>query len=141
MSTRATPSPRAQARLARDRRRDERKRLAVLLQWLAAHAIVRWRGRRVTPELMAESELAVAQLLADVADDGHLLYFGIRDAADLGEAPIALYLTDDSRYPYGTTALELLPLADHIMRGGDRGQGWRSPGELTLEDLALAPAE
>ncbi len=126
--------------LARDRRLDERRRLGVLLQWLAAHAIVRWRGRPVTSELMATQERAVAQLLADVADDGHLVHFGIRDSADVGDAPIALYLTDDARHPYGTTALELLPLVDWIMQGGARGAGWKDPRDLTVADLAHCAA-
>ena len=121
--------------MARQQRRAERERLSILLQWLCAHAIVHQRGQPVTAELVAAGERAVSQLLADVAEDGHLLYFGIGDAADLGEAPVALYLTDDPRYPYGTTALELLPVVDWIMGGGARGRGWKAPGELTLEDL------
>lgn len=129
------------SKIERDQRAAERRRLAVLLQWLAAHAIVRWRGWPVTTELMAEGERAVSQLLADVSDDGHLRHFGIRDAADLGDAPVALYLTDDPRYPYGTTALELLPLVDWIARGGARGVGWKEPAELTLDDLDPALPE
>lgn len=122
-------------RVVRQHRRLERRRLAVLLQWLAAHAIVRWRGQPVTREVMEESERSVAQLLADVADDGHLQYFEVRDAINLGEAPVALYLTDDPSHPYGTTALELSPLVDWIARGGARGVGWRAPDELTVDDL------
>lgn len=137
---RASASPGPALKIERDHRGAERRRLAVLLQWLAAHAINRWRGRPVTPELMAEEERAVSQLLADVADDGRLRHFQIRNAADLGDAPVTLYLTDDPRYRYGTTALELLPLVDWIACGGARGHGWRDPAELTLDDLAMAPA-
>lgn len=130
----AKPTP--VARLERQQRRGERARLGILLQWLAAHAIVHQRGQPVTAELVTAGERAVGQLLADVAEDGHLLHFGIRDAADLGDAPVALYLTDDPRYPYGTTALELLLVVDWIMGGGARGRGWKAPGELAVDDLA-----
>ena len=128
-------------RVHRHRRQGERHRLAVMLQWLAAHAIVHQRGRPVNQELMVDGERAVVRLLDDVADDGHLRYFGIWDAADLGEAPVRLYLTDDARYPYGTTALELVPLVDWIARGGGKGAGWRAPDELTLDDLAPPAVE
>lgn len=117
-----------------------RRRLGILLQWLTAHAIVRWRGTEVTAELMVVEERAVLQLLEDVSDDGGFSYFGIADAADLGPAPVSLYLTDDPRYRHGTTALDLPPLLDWIMRGGARGAGWRDPKDLTVDDLARGGA-
>lgn len=122
-------------RLELAHRQQVRRRLAVLLEWLTAHAIVRWRGQEISPELVTELEASVGDLIAQAADVGGLSYFGIRNRGDLIEVPISLYLTDDPRYRYGTVAIDLPPLLDWIMKGGAAGAGWREPTSLTVDDL------
>jgi hypothetical protein len=119
----------------REQRRAERRHLGVLLQWVAVHAVSERAGRPVTPELVAEREAAIAALLAGMARAGHLVYFGIRDAADLGDPPVQLYPVTDGRQPIGTLALDLPPLVEWITTGAMHGQGWRAPGEVTADDL------
>lgn len=119
----------------RERRRGERQRLGVLLQWVAVHAVRERAGRPVTPELVAGREAAVAELLAGMARAGHLMHFGIRDAYDLGDPPVQLYPVIDQRHPIGTLALDLPPLVEWIASGAMRGRGWRAPGELVADDL------
>jgi len=119
----------------RERQRGERHCLGVLLQWVAVHAVRERAGRPVTPDLVAGREVAVAEILAGMARAGHLSYFGIRDAADLGDPPVQLYPVLDPRYPIGTLALDLPPLVEWIASGALRGRGWRPPGELTADDL------
>jgi hypothetical protein len=122
-------------RLELAHRQQVRRRLAVLLEWLTAHAIVRWRGQEISPELVTELEASVGDLIAQAADVGGFSYFGIRNRGDLIEVPISLYLTDDPRYRYGTVAIDLPPLLDWIMKGGAVGAGWREPTSLTVDDL------
>ncbi len=119
----------------REGRRAERRLLGVLLQWVAVHAVRERAGRPVTPDLVADRDAAVAELIAGMARAGHLSHFGIRDAEDLGDPPVQLYPVLDPRHPIGTLALDLPPLVDWISSGAMRGRGWRAPGEVTADDL------
>ncbi len=125
----------AAQKIAREQRRGERRRLGVLLQWIAAHVVAQRTGERVSEELLAEREAALAALLGEIATAGHLLFFGIRDAGDLGEPPVQLYPVLDPRWPIGTLALDLPPLVEWITGGAMRGAGWRRAAELTADDL------
>lgn len=119
----------------REQRRGERRRLGVLLQWVAAHVVGELAGRPTTADLVADREAAIGALLGSMAKAGHLLHFGIHDAEDLGDAPVQLYPVMDGRHPIGTLALDLPPLVAWITTGAMRGQGWRAPAELGVDDL------
>lgn len=92
-------------------------------------------GQRVTADLMAACRMAVERALARLADTGALTYFGIRNSAELGRAPVSLYLVSDGAPPFGRVDLASEALVSWIFSGGARGQGWRDTSAITTADL------
>lgn len=115
------------------RRRRDRARgpLIDLLRACAGHAMAPLAGQEISLELLQLAERGISAGLAALADAGALDYFGIRDAAELGEPPVTLRLLSDE----GHATVVVEPLVTWIFAGGARGVGWRSPARLTLADL------
>lgn len=89
-------------------------------------------GQEISGSLLVLCQLAVERGFAALADAGALAYFGIRDSADLGNAPVTLRMLSDE----GHATVLVEPLVTWIFAGGARGAGWRSPARLTPADLA-----
>lgn len=92
-------------------------------------------GARVDARLMTRLADEVAEAVTRLANTGALAYFGIRDSLELGAPPIRLYMVSDGVHPYGTCVLDVGPMAQWIIRGGARSQGWSAPGRVTIADL------
>lgn len=106
-----------------------------LVRWCAIHALQPYAGRDLTADLMVEGTKAVERELAGLADRGVFRYFGIGDAAALGNPRVELYVFDDGLPPYGKVEINAIAVTAWVMTGGARGQGWRSAGDLTPDDL------
>lgn len=92
-------------------------------------------GQRVSGDMMRTCTLAVELAIARIADRGALAYFEIRDAAELGNAPVSLYVVSDGAPPFGRIDLAPEALVAWIFAGGARGQGWLDPRAVAAEDM------
>lgn len=121
-------------RLERQRRDAARRPLINLLRHCASRAIRPLAGLDMTPELeRAAHELAVRGF-AELADTGALSYFGIRDADDVGDAPVRLRVVVDEERGAAYVDLDLEALVPWVLGGGSR-RGWMRPDQLTAADL------
>jgi len=119
-------------RLRRRARAIARPALYHLLQSAFVHAAAPYAGSAATAAGVEVIRRAVADAILEIADLGALLYFGIRDSLDLGEVPIVFRFVTEA----GHFVFEADPAIDLILAGGARGDGWSSPADLTLADLA-----
>lgn len=117
------------------RRAVARGPLSVLVQWCAYHAMQPLAGHRLDATLWVLCHGAVRRGLAALADTGALRYFDIRDAGDLGDAPVELYVVSDGEPPFGRCQVDPMPTVRWILAGGARGQGWKQPSEISADDL------
>ena len=118
-------------RLNRQRRDRARRPLITLVRYSAYRAMAPMAGRAVTDDLLMQCERAVEAGLRSLADGGAFLYFGIRDATELGAVPVALAVDGEGR-----VEVVVEPLVQWIFSGA-AGPGWRSPDQLTAADLEL----
>lgn len=121
-------------RLRRQRRDAARRPLIDLLRYCVGHAIRPLAGQVMTPELERTAQELAASGIADLADRGALAYFGIRDAADVGDAPVQLRVVVDEERGAAYVDLDLEALVPWVLAGGSRRR-WMRPDELTAADL------
>lgn len=123
-------------RLERRARRIARGPLTRLLQWVAVHALAPYASGRAEPWMARAAEDSALEILGRLADRGALLYFGIRDATDLGSPPVSFVAL--GLYPDAVVTLHVQPVARWIFAGGARGQGWEPARAVTAAALSSA---
>jgi hypothetical protein len=119
-------------KVAKQRRAIARPRVHHMLHWAAWHALQEFRGHLLVEEVEELAAVRIQREIDAIADRGALLYFGIRSSLDLGPVPIKLRRIDWE----GSVALEVEPIAEIILNGGARSDGWRRANELTIDDLS-----
>lgn len=126
-------------KLERQRRALARPPLVALLRACVGHALLPLAGREISAELIRDAHAVARNGLRELADSGALVYFGIRDGVDLGDPPVALFVLDDGRPPYGKVDVDVGPMVAWVFSGGSSGRGWRAPDRLVLSDLEPRP--
>ena len=124
-----------QRRLELARREVARPPLTRLVQWVCVHSLGPLSYVPPTRDFVRMICADIGRRLRDLADDGVFLFFGIRDAAEMGNAPVSLRAV---RYDHGrvTVTVNEAPLVAWIIGGGAGLRGWRAPSSLTLDALA-----
>ncbi len=120
------------SRAQRGHRQAHRQILSDFLEWATHHAGEPFRGRPIDPEgdLLFAFTRAVRELLDRLCGRGVFAYFGLV-GDDCATAPVRLVQVTT----HGAIALDVDPLANWIMDGGDHAAGWCAPHELTIDDL------
>lgn len=105
--------------------------LTYFIEWIAAYAVTPHTGRHFFDGWEKALARDIESAFHVVANRGAFLYFGIRDAYELGNLDVIVkQLSRD-----GVIGIDPRPIAEHILAGGARGSGWVGPDELTVADL------
>jgi hypothetical protein len=119
-------------KIAIHRRAVARGPLDQLLRWAGWHAMQPLAGSALTEEAMTEARRAVERKLAEMANAGVFLFFGIASSFQLGKPPVMLLVV----HPSGAVVVDTGALLPWIMAGGAAGRGWARASDLTIDQLS-----
>jgi hypothetical protein len=119
-------------RIARTRRQLSRAPLRQLLEHAAYHAIEPLENLEFTDLTVRRAHEFIQAAFEKLADAGALVFFGLRDAAELGYLPVTLVQVDE----HGSLRVDVREAVEVVIAGAARREGWKSPKHMTIEDLA-----
>lgn len=118
-------------RLRAQQRKIAIRPLTYFVEWITVYAVRRYYGIRLDRGWDALVEHEFRRELGRVANAGAFRYFGIRNAAELGDPDVIVRQLDRM----GTIAVDPRPIVRLILQRGAVANGWVETGDLSLSDL------